>query len=64
MSDEEFVQQCEEAGDKVLTLVLSYPMTVAICVLSAVLASVMKAWNVPREAIIAALDYAPEDIDG
>lgn len=59
----EFVQQCEEAGDKVLALVLSYPKAVALCVLPAALASVMKVFNIPREVIIAMLDGAMEDID-
>src|ERR1700761_5598649 len=52
-ADKVFIQQCEEAGKRIIEVVFSYQKPVTICVLPGVLASVMKVFNIPRETIIA-----------
>jgi len=60
--EKEFSNQCEELGHKIIDLLLTAEKSVAICVLPAVLASTMMAFNLPRELIISILDSALEDI--
>jgi hypothetical protein len=59
---ETFMRQCGEAGEKITSVLFSFPKPVAICVLPGVLASVMQVFSIPRETIIAMLDSALEDI--
>ena len=58
----EFVQQCDEAAEKVVTLLFSYPKPVAVCVLPGILAAVMTTLSLPRETIISMLDSALDDM--
>lgn len=59
---EQFVRQCEEAGEKITSILFSYPKAVAVCVLPGVLASVMKVFSLPREMVVAMIDSAIEDL--
>ena len=62
LDEEQFAQQCTEAGEKIMSLLFTYPKIVAVCVLPGVLASVMRVFGLPREAIVALLDGALEDM--
>ena len=57
-----FVRQCNEAGEKITSVLFSFPKPVAVCVLPGLLAAVMQVFNIPRETIVAMLDSALEDI--
>lgn len=59
---ENFARQCEEVGEKITSLLFSYPKPVAVCVLPGILAAVMMTCAIPRETILAMLDSALEDM--
>lgn len=59
---ETFTRHCDEAGQKILATLFTYPKDVAACVLPAVLATVMHLLSIPRETVVAVLDAALEDI--
>ena len=63
VNDDQFAQQCQEIGEKITDVLFEAPKPVAVCVLPAVLAAVMRTLDIPRETIIAMLDSALEDID-
>ena len=60
--EKEFSNQCKELGNKIIDLLFAGNKSVAICVLPAVLASTMTAFNLPRELVISMLDSALENI--
>lgn len=55
-AEDDFERQCDEAGRKIIKILLSYPRPVAVWVLPVVLVSVMEALGVPREVVIRAID--------
>jgi len=63
VNEDEFSRQCQEVGEKITDVLFGAPKAVAVCVLPAVLAAVMRTLDIPRETIIAMLDSALEDID-
>lgn len=63
MTDEEkFEKDCTETAEQVVNILLGKSKLVAICVMPAVLATIIKTFEVPRDMAIRMMDSALEDI--
>ena len=60
--EREFLRECSELGEKLIEITFLYPKRVGICVIPAVMASIITALGIPRDTIVSVLDSALEDL--